>query len=152
MVYASARRLGVGPPIAAAVAAGFLLYPALTWATWWNFHPELVAIPLLLCGFLLTTQHRSRLAAAVVLATLLVKEDAALVVVPMALWLGATRMWSRRQALLVAAGGIAFFVVDVTVLIPAFTPTGELVYVGRYARFGAHPARARSSGWSPTPG
>ena len=85
--------------MAAALAAGFLLYPALTWATWWNFHPELVAIPLLLGGFLLTTQDRIGPAAAVVLTTLLVKEDAALVVVPMALWLGWTRMWSRRLAL-----------------------------------------------------
>jgi uncharacterized membrane protein len=135
-VYAIARRLELRPPIAAALAAGFLLYPAVTWATWWNFHPELLAIPLLLGGFLLTAQHRPRLAAAVVLATLLVKEDAALVVVPMAIWLGLTGMWSRRQALLVGAAGLAVFVLNVTVILPGFTPTGELVYVGRYERWG----------------
>jgi uncharacterized membrane protein len=136
LVYATARRLDLRPPIAAALAAGFLLHPALTWATWWNFHPELLAIPLLLGGFLLTTQHRPRLAAATVLATLLVKEDAALVVVPMALWLGLSKMWTRRQAITVAGVGIAFFVLITTVVLPAFTPTGELVYVGRYGRWG----------------
>jgi uncharacterized membrane protein len=136
MVYAAARRLDLRPPIAAALAAGYLLYPAVTWATWWNFHPELLAVPLLLGGFLLTTQRRPRLAAAVMLATLLVKEDAALVVVPMAVWLGLTGMWSRRQALLVALAGIAVFVINVAVILPGFTPTGELVYVGRYGRWG----------------
>jgi uncharacterized membrane protein len=136
LVYATARRLELRPPIAAALAAGFLLYPALTWATWWNFHPELLAIPLLLGGVLLTTQQRPRLAAVAVLATLLVKEDAALVVVPMAIWLGLSKMWTRRQAATVAAVGIAFFVVIVAVFLPAFTPTGELVYAGRYGRWG----------------
>jgi uncharacterized membrane protein len=136
LVYATARRLDLRPPLAAALAGGFLLYPALTWATWWNFHPELLAIPLVLASFLLTTQKRTGWAAAVLLATLLVKEDAALLFVPMAVWLGVTRMWTRRQTVLVVAGGLAFFVIDVAVILPAFTPTGELVYVGRYGRFG----------------
>ncbi|MGH9118595.1 MAG: DUF2079 domain-containing protein [Acidimicrobiales bacterium] len=136
IVYATARRLELPAPIAAALAGGFLLYPAITWATWWNFHPEMLAIPMLLGSFLLTTQRRPQLAAALLLATLLVKEDAALVVVPMALWLGCTKMWSLRQALLVAAGGVAFFVLNVAVILPSFTPTGELVYLQRYGRFG----------------
>ena len=125
IVYASARRLELPAPVAAALGGGFLLYPALTWATWWNFHPELVAIPMLIGSFLLSTQHRPKPAAALLLATLLVKEDAALVVVPMALWLGLAKTWSLRQALVVAAGGIAFFVLTVTVILPAFTPDGR---------------------------
>jgi hypothetical protein len=135
-VYAIARRLGLAAPIAAALAAGYLLYPAVAWATWWNFHPELLAIPMMLGSFLLTTQDRPRLAAGVLLVSLLVKEDAALVVVPMAIWLGVTGMWSRRQAALVAAAGVAFFAIVVAVILPSFTPTGELVYAGRYSRWG----------------
>jgi uncharacterized membrane protein len=138
LVYAIGRRSDLPPPLAAALAGGFLLYPALTWATWWNFHPELAAIPLMLGSFLLAAQRRPRLSAALLVAVLLVKEDAALVVVPMALWFGLARprMWSLRQSLIVAVVGIAFFVFEFTVLLPAFSPTGELIYVGRYARFG----------------
>lgn len=136
LIYAIGRRLDLPGSVAAALAIGYLLYPAVTWATWWNFHPELMAIPLLLASFLLATQRRPKLSAAVLLVVLLVKEDAALVVVPMALWLGFARVWSRRQGLLVAAAGVAFFAVDVAAILPSFTPTGELVYAGRYARFG----------------
>jgi uncharacterized membrane protein len=136
LVYGIARRLELPGTLAAALATGYLLYPAVTWATWWNFHPELLAIPLLLGGFLLAVQKRPAWSAAALLITLLVKEDAALVVVPMALWLGFAGPWSRRLALGVAAAAVTFFVIDVALILPSFTPTGELVYVGRYARFG----------------
>ncbi|MGH9244158.1 MAG: DUF2079 domain-containing protein [Acidimicrobiales bacterium] len=136
LLYAIGRRLDLPTPLAAVLAVAFLLHPTLTWATWWNFHPELMAIPLLLGSFLLAVQGRPKLSAAALLAVLLVKEDAPLVVVPLATWLAVTRRWPLRQGVLVGGAAVAVLIVDLALLLPSFTPTGELVYVGRYARFG----------------
>ena len=137
LLYAIGRRLGVPAGLAAPVAVAWLLYPALNWMAWWNFHPELLAVPLLMLAFLFALQGRAWWCGAAFLGVLLVKEDAALVVVPMALWLAATGTGiSRRAALLIAGLGVEMFLLNVYVLLPHFSPTGRLVYVGRYGRFG----------------
>lgn len=137
LLYAVSRRLGVAPPLAAALSAAYLLYPALGFAAWWNFHPEVLAVPLLFGAFLFAVQGRSWCFVLTCVAVLAVKEDAALVVTPLGLWLAATRTGvSRRLALTVAALGVAAFVVNVTVALPYFSPTGDLIYANRYGPFG----------------
>lgn len=143
LLYAIGRRLGVAPPLAGAVSVAYLLYPALEFMTWWSFHPELLAVPLLLAAFLFALQGRSWWFVATCVVVLAVKEDAALVVTPLGLWLAATSTGvSRRVALGVAALGVGAFALNVGVLLPHFSPTGELVYTNRYGRFGDSLAEA----------
>lgn len=132
IVYGAGRRLGITPVLSAAAAIAYLLHPALWWAVWDTFHPEFVAIPLLLATFSLLITHRTGWAMATFVGVLLVKEDAALIAVPFALFLGwyfdAWR-WARRAALV----GLAAFGLNLLVLLPALSPTGELFRAGRYA-------------------
>ncbi|MDH3540645.1 MAG: DUF2079 domain-containing protein, partial [Acidimicrobiia bacterium] len=48
LLYAIGRRIGLRPSLAAAIALAFLVHPAVRWATWDNFHPEMLVLPLLL--------------------------------------------------------------------------------------------------------
>jgi uncharacterized membrane protein len=136
LLFAIGRRLSVAAPLAAAVAVAYLLYPALNWMPWWGFHPEMVAVPLLIAAFLFALKDRPWWCVAACLAVLLVKEDAPLVVVPLAAWLWLTGSISRRAAAVIAAAGVAVLAFDLLVALPHFSPTGELIYVGRYGRFG----------------
>jgi hypothetical protein len=132
IVYGAGRRLGITPVLAAAAAIAYLLHPALWWAVWDTFHPEFVAIPLLLATFSLLATHRTGWAMATFVGVLLVKEDAALVAVPFALfagWYFGTWRWACRAAVV----GLAAFGLNIVVLLPALSPTGELFRVGRYA-------------------
>ncbi len=135
LTYAAGRALGLVPVLAAAMAVAALLYPAIQWATWWTFHPELVAIPVLLVAFLLTVRGHPGWAVVALVVILSVKEDAALVVVPFGLWMILSGR-GRRAGLVAAALASAWFVIDVVWLLPHLSPTGELVYAGRYASFG----------------
>ncbi len=64
---------------------------------------------------------------------LLVKEDAVFVVIPLALYAGLK--WKRFQTmaagLIVLAAGVA--VLNFRVILPGYSPTGELIYSGRYS-------------------
>lgn len=135
MLYFAALRERVRPLLAAAVAIAYLLHPAAGWNAWDNFHPEVMALPLLLGAYLLC--HRSRVWWAVALlgVALLVKEDAALVVAPLGAYLA--WRWRRPAAGITVVGmSVAMFLLNFLVLLPRFSPTGELLYVGRYAQFG----------------
>jgi uncharacterized membrane protein len=135
VVWAAARGEGLSPPVSAALAVGYLFHPATQWNTWDNFHPETLTIPLLIGAFALGQRNRSVAMVALLVLVLAAKEDAALVVVPFALY--TWWRWRRPGVALVVAGlGIAAFLVNTLVLLPMFSPTGELIYTGRYAQFG----------------
>ncbi len=126
LLYVAALRERVQPLLAGAVAIGYLLHPAAGWNAWDNFHPEVMAIPLLLGAYLLYQRSRVWWAVALLVVALLVKEDAALVVAP----LGAYLAWRwRRPAAGIAVVGMsaAVFLLNFLVLLPRFSPTGELL-------------------------
>jgi uncharacterized membrane protein len=135
LVYAIARREGIRSSLAAGLAVAFLLQPAVWWQAHDVFHPEVLAIPLLLAAYLLAAQRRIGWALAMLALVLTVKEDAPLVVIPLAVYLG----WRFRSRLLAAGGvvaGLGMLVLNFGALLPRFSPTGELIYTGRYGRFG----------------
>ncbi len=135
LVWAAARGEGLSPPVSAALAVGYLFHPATQWNTWDSFHPETLAIPLLIGALVLGQRNRFVAMVALLVLVLAAKEDAALVVVPFAIYV----WWRWRRpgvALAVAGLGIAAFLVNTLVLLPMFSPTGELIYTGRYAQFG----------------
>jgi uncharacterized membrane protein len=135
LVYLAARGEGLRPVLATALAAGYLLHPATQWQAWDNFHPEVLAIPLLLAAFVAAQRQQWWWAVGLAALVLLAKEDAALVVVPFGIYLG--WRWRRRtEAIALVIAGIGAALLNYLVLLPSFSPTGELLYTGRYDRFG----------------
>ena len=132
-----AYRIGIAEGLkewtAAAVAIALLLHPAMAWTTWDSFHPETLAIALIPAAYLAARRGRLLLFALAGVLLLLVKEDAALVMIPLALYVGWT--WEERRTvsigLILIAAGIT--VLNFLVVLPGLSPTGELIYSGRYA-------------------
>ncbi|MCZ7532535.1 MAG: DUF2079 domain-containing protein [Acidimicrobiia bacterium] len=135
LVYMIARTEGVRKPLAAALAVAFLLHPAIGWNVWNVFHPEVLAVPLLLAAYLFTARGRPVWGAVVLGLTLLIKEDAALIVAPLALYLAwRFREWQIHGVVVLVA--VAVFAFNFLVALPHFSPTGELIYTNRYSTFG----------------
>lgn len=134
LVYAVARRFGATPWLAAVVGVGYLLHPAVAWNARDGFHPELFVIPLALAGFLLVLQDREWLGLALFGLALLAKEDVALLLAPLGIYLAAVE-GRRRTGVILVVGAITAFLVSFFVLLPHFNG-GELLYTDRYDRFG----------------
>ena len=92
-------------------------------------------IPLLMGSFLLFARGHDRWGVVLALYALLAKEDAALIVVPYGLlvwwWFG-----RRRHGIVIAAAGVAALLLAFQLLLPQFSPTGEMLYQWRYDRLG----------------
>ena len=135
LVYKAARAEGVATWPAAALGLSYLLLPAVQWQVWDAFHPETLAVPLLLAAYLLALRRHWAWALVFLALVLLAKEDAALVVVPLALYLG-IRFRQRWLAIGGVTLGITALLLNFGVLLPHWSPTGELIYAGRYPAFG----------------
>lgn len=136
LLFAIGTRLGVRPGLAAVISLAFLAHPALRWATWDNFHPEFLVMPLVLGATLFILHDRPWWAAGLAALALTAKEDAALLIVPFGLWVA----WQQRQraaGLVIAALGAAAFLVNFLVFLPFFSPTDGVLYTGRYAGYGS---------------
>ncbi|MEL6893569.1 MAG: DUF2079 domain-containing protein, partial [Actinomycetota bacterium] len=99
----------------ALVAAGaYLVHPAVGWTNLENFHPD--AFLGVFVGFALyfALERRWRLYATFVVLSLLVKEDASLVLVPLGIWVALRR--DRRAGLLTIFGSVAFMAVAMFVV------------------------------------
>jgi uncharacterized membrane protein len=90
-------------------AATYLLHPAVGWTNLENFHPD--AFLGVFVGFAIyaALESRWRLYVVFVVLSLLVKEDASLVVVPLGIWVALRR--DRRIGLFTIAGSLAFMAV-----------------------------------------
>jgi len=135
LTYAIARKFGATGWVAASIAVGYLLHPALAWSARDNFHPELLVIPLVLGGFLLLQHGRKAWALSLFGLALLAKEDVALLLVPLGLYL-ALVMKERMVGYVLAGLATLAFILNFSVLLPHFSPTGELLYSGRYHALG----------------
>jgi uncharacterized membrane protein len=87
-------------------AATYLLHPAVSWTNLENFHPD--AFLGVTVGFAIyfAIERRWRLYAVAVVLALLVKEDVALVVMPLGIWVALRR--DRRIGVITALGSLAF--------------------------------------------
>ena len=82
-IFALARRATRSVGIATAMAAVYLLSPALQQVNLEQFHPEGLQVLVFTLAIYAAVESRGRLLAVMVLLTLLTKEDAALLVVPL---------------------------------------------------------------------
>jgi uncharacterized membrane protein len=129
----AARWLGDERP-AAVFAVLYLINPSLHGINVRDFHSAALTIPLLLAAIYFVEAKRPWLYWAFVLLILATREDAAIAVVGLGLWLAVTRrrwLWGVVTAL----GAFSLLVVDTRWLIPYFR--GEpYPHLGRYAHLG----------------
>ncbi|MGD2051927.1 MAG: DUF2079 domain-containing protein [Acidimicrobiia bacterium] len=137
LTYLAGRAVGLAPRWAAGAAVLYVLQPSIGWQAWDGFHPEVLAIPLLLWAFVAMMRDRNGWALLAIVLVLLTKEDAGLVVAPLGL-LMALR-WKKRIGWVIAGAGVVAFVVAFGVVLPALSPSGSLLYTDRYASIGTGP-------------
>jgi len=116
-IYLLARARDLGAWSAAALAAAFLLHPALQFIGWELFHPEAIAITPLLCAYLCSVRRSWGWFAFWSVLALSCKEDVALVVVVLGLIIAVRG--DRRVGLATAGCALAWFVVVALIAMPA---------------------------------
>jgi uncharacterized membrane protein len=127
------QRLGDERP-AAVFAVLYLLNPSLHGINVRDFHSAALAIPLLLVAIYFAEAGRPWVFAIAVLLTLATREDAAIAVVGLGLWLALTR---RRWMLggVTTAGALALLIADTRWIIPYFRDA-PYPHLGRFASLG----------------
>ncbi len=129
-------------------AAAYLLYPALHGVNSFDFHGSALAIPILLFCFYAFKKGRYLLCVFLAILAMMCKENVSLVIFTMGLyWLWEARRKSTlhlenkwlprepevRYSLLLTCMGLVWFVLAVFVIIPAFSPSGEFAFMGKYS-------------------
>ena len=126
--------------LAVAFAAIYLLFPALQHATLFDFHPVTLAAPLLMyCIWAAEERHYVVLGVCAALACL-TQEQVGLVVAGLAVWMWFRHPDRRRAATILAAGSIAWVVIAIGVIMPAFAIDGSNPHITRYSNLGDSPS------------
>ncbi|MCJ7726977.1 MAG: DUF2079 domain-containing protein, partial [Acidimicrobiia bacterium] len=102
------RRLG-NQGVALLVAVLFLLHPALQWTALEDFHPDMYLVPLVGFAIYGALTRRWVMYAVCVALALMVKEDVALVIVPLGVWVAVRRDRTIGLATIGAAVAWALF-------------------------------------------
>ena len=136
--YVVARRAGAGYLLSTVTALAVLLAPAVQWNVRDSFHPEVLVIPLVVGAIALLQRDRDAWAIAAIVVALMAKEDVGLLIAPLGLVI-AWIMGKRRTGFAIAALGVGAFILNFYVLLPAWSPSGELLYSYRYAVYGEGP-------------
>ncbi|MBI2175425.1 MAG: DUF2079 domain-containing protein [Parcubacteria group bacterium] len=142
-LFLLARRVLQHERLALAVSGAYLLSPSLHWVNTFDFHPVAFLVPFLIAAVYFALSARYGWSVLFFALAASAKEDAILVVLFTALFLAllqrkihpaTPRLLSRRFALIVAASALAYFIITVTLLMPAFG--GGLLRIDRYGQFG----------------
>lgn len=131
-LYRLGRLAGVRPGLALCGSGAFALSP-LTQNVGYEFHPEALAIPLLLWAVVAAWEERWVVFGVAAGLAALAKEDIPLVLVFLGLWVWLVRR-HRRAGLVTMAAAAAVFLIETRLLIPA--AGGGYLYYGRFAEFG----------------
>ncbi|HXJ82034.1 MAG TPA: DUF2079 domain-containing protein [Candidatus Methylomirabilis sp.] len=133
-VFGIASRRLAEEPAAVAFAILYLLNPSLHGINIRDFHAAALAIPLLLAALCFAEGRRPALFVACVVLTLMCREDAALPVMGLGIWLAlGRRRWLAGAA--IAGGALAVLAIDLRVVIPHFR--GEpYTHLWRYSALG----------------
>lgn len=117
-IYFTARRLIGNRIIATALGAAFLLNPTAQQVNVMQFHPECFLVFFIVMAVYAAIESRYVLLFVMVILALLVKEDVAALVVPLAAWVLFRR--DRRVGTQILVVAVAMALVDNLLLIPAF--------------------------------
>jgi uncharacterized membrane protein len=109
--------MGAGEPLALVAVVAYLFHPALSWTALENFHPDAFLAPLIALAVWSALSTRWGWFAAAVLAILATKEDAALVVAGIGVWV-ALRI-DRRRGIVTAVVTVWVMVLLLWAVMPA---------------------------------
>lgn len=139
----SLRRLPALPLLAAAFVAAYLLAPELLGEAIWDFHPVALATPLMLLAVWSVDAHRYRWFIAAAVLAAMTKEDVALALIPLGVYVA---VWQRRPRLGIAmiALSLAWVAVCFGIILPHFHGSfaGGNNYWYRYNWLGDTPGHA----------
>jgi len=121
------------------LALAYLLAPVVGWMTLSDFHPVVLATPLLLWAFWFLDEERLVPFALCAGFAVLTKEHVGLGVAGMGLWYALSRR-HLAAGLVVTAAGIAASALAIGVVIPHFSPAGRSAFEGRYEAVGGSPS------------
>lgn len=123
-IYLLAQKLIRNTVIATALVAAFLLNPALEQGNMQQFHPEALQVFIISLAIYAAVESRGRMLAVMVVLALMVKEDAALLVIPLGLWV----LWrrDRKWGAWIVAGAVAWTALALEVIIPSLLGQGSL--------------------------
>ncbi|HUA94429.1 MAG TPA: DUF2079 domain-containing protein, partial [Acidimicrobiales bacterium] len=133
-IYRLARRWTASTALATALVAAYLLNPALQNGNLEQFHPECFLVLSLALAIYAAVERRPVLLAVTVAASLLVKEDTALLMVPLGVWV----WWRRDRAwgLAIIGASVAWMAFAYGVVIEALLGTATF-YANRIPFGGA---------------
>ena len=122
-IYVLARKLIASTWISTLMVATYLLNPALQQGNMEQFHPEAFQVLIISVAIYAAYESRGVLLGVMVVLALLVKEDAAVLIVPLGLWV----MWRRNKVwgLRIVGAAIIWGVIANLMIIPAILGTNN---------------------------
>lgn len=123
-IYVLGQKFTRNTYIATALAATFLLNPALEQGNLQQFHPEALQVLIIAVAIYAAIESRGALLFVMVVLSLMVKEDAALLIVPLGLWV----LWrrDRKWGLWIIAGAVAWSAAVLEWIIPSLLGQSSL--------------------------
>ena len=134
-VFLLARKHLASSRAALGFAVAYLLYPATGWLTLNEFHPVALATPFLLFAFWYLDNDRLVPFALFAIAAATCKEEIGLVVAGFGVWYALSRRHWLAGAI-VAALGLVWSAIAISVVIPHYHAGGESDFYGRYSEVG----------------
>ncbi|MBI2303231.1 MAG: DUF2079 domain-containing protein [Chloroflexi bacterium] len=126
----------LGPGLSLAVGTTYFLSPAVAYVALFDFHEIALAAPLLSFALYFMFKRRDLPFLLALLIALLAKEEIGIVVAALGLYLalGQRRLWLGAGLFVL---GAAWAYSMVTMVIPAFHPSGKFYFALRYTKLGA---------------
>jgi uncharacterized membrane protein len=133
--FALARQAGLSAAHARAIALMYLLYPLIFNLNLFDFHPEVIALPLLITAIWAARARRLVVFTICIIFSLGCRDALSITIAAMGLWF--ILLENRRVYGTIALSlGIAWFLIATQWLIPHFRPAG-VESVARYAYLGS---------------
>lgn len=133
--WSLARQAGLNQRSAIALAAVYLLYPAVFNVNLFDFHPEVIAIPAILAAILAARLDKIVWFGAAIVLILSCKAVLSLTVVAMGFWLFLFEK-KRNCGMIAIFLGAAWFLIATQLLVPYFNQGKQHAGVGRYQYLG----------------
>jgi len=127
-IYLLARKYIKSTLVATSLVVTYLLNPLLQQSNLDQFHPEAFQVLFISLAIYAAIERRSVLLVVMVALSLMVKEDAALLVVPLGVWVAARR--DRRLGISIVAGSVLWAMVANWLIIPALLGSSS-IYASR---------------------
>lgn len=129
-----ARQAGLSSKLATAIALVYLLYPLIFNLNLFDFHPEVIALPLILWAVWAARADRMGWFTGFVVLSLGCRAALSITIVAMGVWLFVFEKKRRCGAISIVLGSV-WFVIATQIVIPHFRP-GGVESVWRYAYLG----------------